>query len=476
MTTVADERNEQRRWTARLRQPTRLYDLLIENEFEDEEKSKARVQATLSGLLRFASQHVGYYRDVFRRTGVDPAAPVPQRALAALPILTKFDVRDSTSSLIADGVVPEKQGTAWSQSSGTTALPTKVLHSARSLGAFGHLKQREHRWFRLDPSGTFAGLRLPNHLPRRPDGSKVGFGETVKTDTWPNMHDFHTGPFVATNLLAPVEDLHVWLNRESPTYLMTYAQSLEQLAFAARNALTTKSLKGIVSISEQLTPGMRNRVERGFGVPVHQNYGLNEIGLVAVRCDAGRYHVHTEHCFVEIVNEDGRPSEPGETGRIVVTALNNLAMPLIRYDTGDLAVAVGGKCSCNRTLPTFGEIVGRYGRVSYLPPGTIDLVLALREPIDNLASHLARDFRQYQVHQFADLRMELRFVARSPMPEEFYSLIRKSWAKATEGAGPELTIHRVDEISRSPGGKFDVFTSDFIPARDSETDRTTARG
>jgi phenylacetate-CoA ligase len=472
MTTLADERNEQRQWTARLRRPTRLYDVLLENEFDDPEKSNARTARTLGTLLRFASQHVAYYREMFRRTGVDPAAPVPASVLPALPILTKLDLRDHVSSLIADGVVPGERGTCWAQSSGTTARPTKVLHSARSLGAFRHLKQREYRWFRLDPSGTFAWLRLPNQLPRRPDGEKLGTGETLRFDNWPNMQNFHTGPFVAVNVMTPPEDIFVWLNRESPNYLMTYAQALEKFAFAAEGAFAAKSLKGLISISEQLTPAMRIRVERSFGVPVHQNYGLNEIGLVAIRCEAGRYHVHTEHCVVEIVDEQGLPCAPGETGRVIVTALNNLAMPLLRYDTGDLAIAAGGQCSCNCTLPSFGEIVGRYARVAYLPPGTIGPVLALREAIETLPAHLTRDFREFQIHQFADRTIELRIVARAPMPEEFYALIRSAWAKATEGARSELTFRRVEELSRLPGGKFEVFTSDLMPARDNGPDES----
>jgi phenylacetate-CoA ligase len=466
MTTLARERREQRRWTARLRRPTRLYDALLENEFDDREKSNARIARTLGALLRFASQNVAYYRDVFRRAGVDPAAPVPATVLPALPILTKLDLRDHGSSLIADRLVPGEQGTHWTQTSGTTARPTKVLHSARSLAAFGHLKQREYRWFRLDPSGTFAWLRLPTQLPRRADGEKLGLGDSLSFDNWPNMQNFRTGRFVAANLLTPVEDLFAWVDRESPDYLMTYAQSLEKLAFAAEDQQTARSLKALISISEQLTPGMRIRVERSFGVPVHQNYGLNEIGLVAIRCEAGRYHVHTEHCLVEIVDERGHACAPGETGRIIVTALNNLAMPLIRYDTGDLAVATDGKCACNRTLPSFGEIVGRYARIAYLPPGTIGPVLALRETIEKMPPHLTRDFREFQIHQFLDRNMELRIVIRAALPEEFYVRVQAAWAAATESGGPELTVRRVQELSRAPGGKFEVFTSDFIPARD----------
>jgi phenylacetate-CoA ligase len=39
--------------------------------------------------------------------------------------------------------------------------------------------------------------------------------------------------------------------------------------------------------------------------------------------------------------------------------LNNLTTPLIRYDTGDLAVIADKPCSCGRTLPTIKNIIGR---------------------------------------------------------------------------------------------------------------------
>jgi len=220
----------------------------------------------------------------------------------------------------------------------------------------------------------------------------------------------------------------------------------------------------VVAISEQLTPSMRRYVERRFGTPVHQIYGLTEFGLAAVRCDAGRYHVHREHCLVEILDDAGRACAPGETGRIVLTGLSNFTMPLIRYDTGDLAEAAAGDCPCGRTLPSFGEIVGRYGRIAYLPPGTMGPVLAVREAIESMPTDMMGGLREFQIHQYADKRMELRLVARTPLPEAFFARIRAVWAKATDAEGPELAILSVDQIPRS-GGKSEVFTSDFIPAR-----------
>jgi phenylacetate-coenzyme A ligase PaaK-like adenylate-forming protein len=61
---------------------------------------------------------------------------------------------------------------------------------------------------------------------------------------------------------------------------------------------------------------------------------------------------------VEVLDEEGRPCAPGETGRVVATSLNNFAMPLIRYETGDTA-EVGAPCPCGRGLPVLTRIMGR---------------------------------------------------------------------------------------------------------------------
>jgi phenylacetate-CoA ligase len=464
MTSLAEERAEQERWNVRLRRPRPQYDQLVENEFRSPEERSAWTAQKLRAMLRFAAREVPHYRDKLRGAGADAVQDDPMSALAALPILSKLDVMDSEHAFRAEHLPPgEQPGMAW-RSSGTTGRPISVLYSQGSGNMYNFLAQRSCRWQRLDPSGKFAEMRIPSLLPL-PDGQELAHNQSLSLHTWRGLEHFSTGPYVCTSVMASVERRIEWLRRERPDYLMTYSETLELLARAAGDERPADSLKAVVAISEQLTPGMRVYVERRFGTPVHQVYGLMEFGLVGVRCDAGRYHVHSEHCLAEIVDESGRRCTPGQTGRIVITTLTNVAMPLIRYDTGDLAEAVSDPCPCNRTLPSFGDIVGRYSRIAFLPPNTLQKVMALREAIENMPIELARDLREFQVHQFADQRMELRYVARSRLPDAFFEHLRGEWAKAADPAEPVFTARRVDEIPRAPGGKTEVFTSDLMPAR-----------
>ena len=465
MTSLAEEREEQQRWMRLLARPVSAYDRLLENEFAAPEQHRTEIAHALRTVLSFAAREVPHYREAFGRADAQAVEQDPIGALAVFPMLTKLDVQDAGAALRAMHLPESEEVAGWSESSGTTGRPTRVLHSKRSMRRFDLLSQRSWRWHRLDPKGTFAEMRIPSRLPRRRGANPLERGETLRLQCWPSVTHFTTGPFVGISTETPVEDRIEWLRRERPDYLMAYSETLELLARATGDQPPAPSLKAVIAISEQLTSGMRRYVERRFGTPVHQDYGLTEIGLVATRCDAGRYHVHREHCLVEILDDAGNACRAGETGRVVVTALSNLAMPLIRYDTGDLAKAVEAGCACDRTLPAFGEIAGRYGRAAFLPPGTMQRVMDLRAAIETMPDELVRDLREFEIHQYADERMELRLVARAKLPEAAFAHLRAEWAKGSGKGGPELGIVYVERISR-PGGKTDVFTSDFMPARD----------
>ncbi len=60
------------------------------------------------------------------------------------------------------------------------------------------------------------------------------------------------------------------------------------------------------------------------------------------------------------------PHAQGAWGRLIVTPLYNFAMPLIRYDTGDL-VRAAAPCSCGRNHLTIERGMGRPSNMFYLP-------------------------------------------------------------------------------------------------------------
>lgn len=115
---------------------------------------------------------------------------------------------------------------------------------------------------------------------------------------------FHTGPMIGFNRSNSVEEQIAMLRKERPQYLVTFPGTLETLVYACQGK-PVDSLLALRTISATLTEGMQDRIEVATCLSVHQVYGLNEIGVVAHRCESGRYHVNAEHCVVVLVVPSG---------------------------------------------------------------------------------------------------------------------------------------------------------------------------
>src|SRR5690606_28035998 len=122
--------------------------------------------------------------------------------------------------------------------------------------------------------------------------------------------------------------------------------------------LKTK-IKSIVTDGDALSKGTKDKMEYYFGVPVYARYGNMECGVMAQQGFPNGYHYNlnlASYHFVILVLSDDKPARPGQMGRIVVTDLFKYCMPLIRYDTGDLArVHENGQTEA----PVFEAIEGR---------------------------------------------------------------------------------------------------------------------
>lgn len=115
-------------------------------------------------------------------------------------------------------------------------------------------------------------------------------------------------------------------------------------------------LKGISSTYEFLTSYVKRYLERIFQCRVFDSYGCSELGSMAFACPQGGKHIFEDCVFIEVVDQ-GRYIDP-DVGEIVVTSLENPAMPLIRYRTGDLGKLITDPCGCKRTAKMI-EIYGR---------------------------------------------------------------------------------------------------------------------
>ena len=198
-------------------------------------------------------------------------------------------MQEHETELQAEVLPPGDEIYGYVESSGTTGRPTRVLTAARSVAMFALLTQRHYRWFRFDPGGTLAAILAPDTLPRQADGSQLATDVTLRNPHWRYVGRLvDSGPSIAFSRANSLARQIEWLRAERPAYLVSYPGIFEEQAFAIPEGPPVDSLRGLMGISSQMTLGMRRRIETSFRVPVHQSYGLNEIGIVAGRCEAGR--------------------------------------------------------------------------------------------------------------------------------------------------------------------------------------------
>lgn len=466
-TSLASEQLEQSRWPLRPHaRHVQYYNALVLNEFADAAERQARLRTNLERLLGFAAMHVPYYRVQWRNAGVSWPRIAANGELYAIPMLTKADLREAGDSLRADALPIGEQWAGETSSSGTTGQPVRVSHTQRSLRMFSLLKQRELRWFRYDPSLLLGAIRRARELPPDETGAPVRPGTSCRARAWPLVGgDFETGGFVGFDYLSSVERQIDWLVEMRPAYVIAKAATLEHLAMAWEKQPPPDFLRGLQSITSQLWPDARRRIRSVLGVECDENYGLNEVGIVASRCpEGGRFHVHGEHCLVEIVDDDGYTVASGKAGRLLVTTLSNLAMPLIRYDTGDYATLPETPCPCGRTLPSFTGLVGRYVNFSALPVGTLGCVMAVREALERAPTEIVRGMRRYQLHQFKDGLIELRVESRERLDTGFREYVSAAFDLAAAGTPYTFRVVQWSQISPGAGGKYQDFVSDYFPS------------
>lgn len=119
----------------------------------------------------------------------------------------------------------------------------------------------------------------------------------------------------------------------------------------------------VIIVADRLWSYDRRQIAMAFG-PVFETYASGEHGLVAAECGQhDAMHIAMEAALVELLvrHADGtvRPAHPGETGEIVVTDLHDMTRPVIRYATGELAIARPEvRCGCGRGLIKMSPVQG----------------------------------------------------------------------------------------------------------------------
>lgn len=110
-------------------------------------------------------------------------------------------------------------------------------------------------------------------------------------------------------------------------------------------------------------PSTKKAIEESWGAKCFDHAGATEVGAFGFECrfQPGGIHVNDNEFIAEVVNPNTtQPSTEQETGELVITNLNRLGSPVIRYRTGDLVQPSYQPCLCGRPFMLLqGGVLGR---------------------------------------------------------------------------------------------------------------------
>ena len=342
------------------------------------EELEAYQAARLRRTISHAFHHVPYYRELFDRHGLRPDDLKTAKDLKRLPVLSKDDVRRAGDRLHAKnlGRYHPKPHTT----SGTTGKPLKFLLDKESNSLEFVYYWRHWSW---------AGYRLGDRIAEVITGfflRRPGLNDAVSA--WqPHLRRLVLNSAMLS--VRGVRDMAKEIRRRRPRFIKGMASTLYYLSVCLEEAgIRDIRFKAAFSTGEILSPGRREKITSMLHCPVLDSYGHMERTVAICECPAGGYHLNSDYGVLEL---DGtRRSEALGTviGRSVGTSLYNYAMPLIRFDIGDLIEMYRDpvQCRCGRTLPLVKSIRGRTQDVLTTPDGRyITAIFILPEFVSGIA-------------------------------------------------------------------------------------------
>lgn len=357
--------------------------------------------------------------------------------ISGLPLMGKEDIRRNTQKVDRDRIYKT------SFTGGSTGEPLRTIYSKRRF----LIRTASMLYY-----NQLAGYNLGDPFLLTRSRDEPWLKKFLKNETIFVPNDLSEGEI--KRILETIADKKIKVLIGYPSVAYELALSLEKYPDIARKI----KVKIFISSAEPVEDVRLEFIRTAFNCHVLDRYANEENGILAhQRTIGGDYLVDRYNCFIEVLDPDCLlPVNEGMVGKIVVTDVFSDLVPIIRYDTGDIAevaqIKNGQVFSIKKII---GRVVDQFFKTNGDPFSPLTLGPFIRLPLTNVGILF-----QYQFAQKGNKNYELRLkVSEKSLPEKI-KVDLMNGLKSILGNDANIAIIHVKEIPGRPSGKRPLYINE----------------
>ena len=383
----------------------------------------------LKKLLNYCYYKIPYYEKLFKTLDIHPDDIKTLRDFRQIPELDKAAILENNYELINPELRKSSLLSAYISSS--SGIPAKIYHTFNDMEYMQAIRARSNSWCGWDYS------------------DKTYWITTSKNKFSLSNNKANTKNISPASMSFWAKQIKMY----KPKYLYGDPSLIEEFSeFLSEKRISFEGIKAVITRAEPLA--QRTLIARVFKAPVYAEYGCQEVPYIAHECPKGNMHVNIDEVLVELedANHGGK--------NLICSPLYAYGMPLLRYNTQDMVIAVrdGDSCECGLPYPvielkrerTNDNLLSSNGK---LVPGSV---------ISSSISVATSGVRQFQVVQKDLQSITVKISTSECSGEKNEHNIKKLFYELMETNLLKINFEYHERIPADIDGKFRPVISNII--------------
>lgn len=379
-------------------------------------------------ILNFATENVAFYK-AFKGCKLDD-----------FPVINKQTILQLYEDFVTPvGLIPGQKGDVHIQkTSGSTGTPFAVYQDTRCRIRRIATIKAENEAIGFHSFMPMMHLRAAAHY--------WGKGKMIHYNKALNIYYVDNANLDNDKLQTIVDTI----NQNKIKFIRGYMTTLDFITqHAVKNKIKFSHHPTFISVGELMLESLRSRIVNDLHCHVISQYANEENGILGsskIDQKGTSIWLNRANCIIEILKKDEDvPADKGELGRIVVTDFTNYAMPMIRYDIGDMASI--GEVADDGTILRIDNLCGRKTDLIYKTnEESIDLFNSIPATIYNNPN-----IKQWQFIQQTDKNYTLKLNLFDKTCFDCKAIVKD--LRDLLGQDAQIDVEYVDEIPILNSGK-----------------------